>query len=240
MDIVISCRPTETLSDICSDGRFAVGITALIVIGHDGPADVVLPADTTPRELALACTLLTEIVMLRSQRSESISARGHLQNLAYSDPLTGIANRRAWDEELARRRNQPSAGPARWGLAILDLDRFKEINDRYGHTTGDHVLKRAAHAIAAGVRASDFAARLGGDEFGLLLANVDSADAASVVERIRRGVAAQCSGPAGPNVTASAGFAILVEPDTCETLFERADCALRHAKEKGRDRTLGA
>jgi diguanylate cyclase (GGDEF)-like protein len=239
IDIVIQFGTSDALHGVGNDPRYIEGHTAVIAIGPPCPADLALPEDVTPRELAMACKLISEIVNLRGQRSESQRARGHLRDLAYTDSLTNIANRRSWDEELHRREGRPRGPKGSWGVALLDLDRFKEVNDRYGHATGDQVLKRAAHAIAAGIRVSDFAARLGGDEFGLLLADVDSTDAACVVERIRRAIATRCSEPTGPNISASAGFAITLEQDTCEAMFERADTALRHAKEAGRDRTLG-
>jgi diguanylate cyclase (GGDEF)-like protein len=212
------------------------GTTGVIALGWDGPADVVLPSDATVREIVLACTLLLEIVRLREERSNDQLERQHMLQLANSDPLTGLPNRRAWDEELVRRLAR-AAAPRPLTLAILDLDHFKAINDSQGHVYGDEVLRSAAQSMLASVRESDFVARLGGDEFGLLLDNCPAA--AGVLDRIRHGLALRCAAP-GPVVSASAGYASARPVDTPAAIYERADAALRIAKQTGRDRVVGS
>lgn len=211
---------------------------AIAAIGWQGPADAMLAEDATAREIRLACSLLTEIVRLQKESRDSLRERADWQHRANSDPVTGLANRRAWDEEAPRMFARAAAEGRSLCLAILDLDRFKKVNDRYGHAVGDEVLKDAARAIAASVRASDFLARIGGDEFTLLLCDADAVAAAGVVERIRRAVANKCSHAAGPAVSISVGYSSLREGDRLEDLFERSDAALLQAKQEGRDRTV--
>ncbi len=149
----------------------------------------------------------------------------HLTGEAQSDALTGLPNRRAWDAALARAASadQPIA------VAILDLDRFKEFNDTYGHPAGDRLLKETAAAWRDELRAGDFLARLGGEEFGAILAAATFDGAMDAVERLRHQV------PQGR--TCSAGIAIRKPGESAESVIVRADAALYQAKSEGRDCT---
>jgi diguanylate cyclase (GGDEF)-like protein len=220
-DVLISDRVRPRAGIVPEDGPDAgQAELAVVAIGGSGPADVLLPADATPREVTLAATLLGEIVRLRRERRESQRERRQVWQLAHTDPLTGIPNRRAWDQELPRRLQQARAAQRRLVLAIFDLDHFKLVNDRLGHAAGDEVLRHVGHTLQSSVRACDFVARVGGDEFGLLLADCHAP--AVVLERIVQALAA--------NVAASVGYAEPGPDDTAATLFERADAALRRAK----------
>lgn len=217
----------------------ARGEIGLVAVGLETPADVSLPPDCTARELRLACLLLAEIVRLRRDRSKSRRAQTALAHLAYSDPLTGLANRRAWDDQLARRL---ADGEKSLCVAIIDLDHFKRINDSRGHGIGDACLQDVAQRLTAAVRRGDFVARLGGDEFALLLAGIEPQAAAATVDRIRRAIATRAIPQlAGDAVTASAGWVHLSHPAALgcsgEELVRRADRVLREAKNQGRDRT---
>jgi diguanylate cyclase (GGDEF)-like protein len=216
------------------------GDGGVIRIGSDAPADVNLPADPSPRELQLACRLLAEIVRLR-RRERAITAVGHrLYNDAFTDPLTGLSNRRAWDKTLRERLK--AVTDSRWlCLAVFDLDHFKQINDDFGHAAGDEVLKSVARAICERLRQDDFVARIGGDEFGLLIWVADLAIAPAVVERVRTALPDRLTASGIHRVTASAGLAGV----GCSTLttnpseiFAQADEALRRAKQEGRDRIV--
>ena len=167
-----------------------------------------------------------------------------LRRLATRDELTGLANRREYDrilseeEERARRFGHPL------GLVVMDLDRFKLVNDTHGHAAGDAVLREAARRIAASIRTVDRAARIGGEEFALILVQTD---AASAMEVARRAIAAIAQAPisAGAglklSVTASAGVAELPsDAATASERFAAADAALYAAKERGRNRAVGA
>ncbi len=212
--------------------HLARGEIGIVRVGEGGQADVRLPADVTARELQLACALLHEIVQLRRQQHRQRRLCGVLQQLAMSDPLTSLPNRRAWDERL-QESQRATPPPQTVCLAILDLDQFKAVNERCGHLAGDEALRSVGKRLAelAGDRA--FVARLGGDEFGVLLSQPACAEAIAAVESLRQGA---CQG-ASPPVTASAGVALAGEglnrPLTA--LFTAADEALRRAKADGRD-----
>jgi diguanylate cyclase (GGDEF)-like protein len=214
----------------------------LVVLGEhtSGEADVTLPADATPRELALACRLLAQVVRLRRRLDEGSRAGDALRQQAACDPLTRLPNRRAWEEELnrqvhiARNTGQPLC------VALLDLDHFKQVNDGWGHAAGDQLLAAAASALRQSLRQEDFVARLGGDEFGLLLAGLDADSAASVIERVRSRLPAQIAHTTPFVTSASVGFHVDSGGKcSAEQLLAQADLARRKAKRHGRDRTEG-
>lgn len=206
------------------DGERPVTDCGVIGIG-EVTADVVLPPDHLPRELTTAVRLLGEIVRLRRGGT---NANSEWRRLALTDALTGLPNRRAWDERLARQTADDAAVSS---LAILDLDDFKRVNDRFGHPAGDAVLRKAAAMFQTTIRARDFFARIGGDEFAVLLLNCRSDDAVAAADRIRSALA-QATFVEAPDttLTASAGVG---------SNFAAADAALRTAKAAGRDRTVG-
>jgi diguanylate cyclase (GGDEF)-like protein len=161
-----------------------------------------------------------------------------LARLARRDALTGLPNRRALEEELARE----TARAARAGTALsaiaLDVDRFKLVNDAHGHAVGDAVLATVAARAAAALRGGDVLARTGGEEFTALLPGADLARAVEVAERIRARVAAGPVEAAGRAlaVTVSLGCAALAAGDHGGSLLARADAKLYEAKRAGRDR----
>ena len=207
------------------------------------PADVSLPTDHSSRELRLACLLLAEIVRLRRQREVSRRQERVLTHLALSDPLTGLPNRRAWDQQLAERLAEGGASKD-CCIALLDVDLFHEVNDRLGHLEGDASLRRIADRLSDVMRRAGFLARLGGDEFGVLLDGVSEAKAAAVVDLIR--IQAAEDGDEGSGrlpIKLSAGWATLGEAATKATIndaLRQADEALRQAKREGRNRTRPA
>jgi diguanylate cyclase (GGDEF)-like protein len=210
----------------------------VIRVGGDGPADVCLAANCTDEELRLTCRLLGEVVRLRRLQRQSAETHRALALAALTDPLTGLANRRAWDQELARRLTDTASG-RQLCLAVLDLDQFKEINDRQGHAAGDRVLQAVSNSLTKHLRHGDFVARLGGDEFGLLLSVPGAAEAAAIVERVRSHVAEAAAAQGTATLTASAGFAVSgehLEVDASESLFLAADAALIAAKRAGGNR----
>lgn len=210
-----------------------------IQVGGSGPADVVLPADASPREIGLACQLLGQLVQLRWRLREREQLQQRLTTEARTDPLSGLANRRVWDEALAALGN---ARPGTVCLAILDLDHFKEVNDRHGHPRGDAVLRVLGRTLEQSLRTSDLVARLGGDEFGLLLTVPTAEAAAAVVQRVRRRLPVALAEAGLPPVTASAGYCV-AGPERLgdsQALVQAADQALQQAKTQGRDRSVGA
>ena len=149
-----------------------------------------------------------------------------LQSTARTDPLTGLPNRRVWDEDLEREIARARRHGGSLCLAMLDLDRFKAFNDEYGHQAGDQLLAASATAWRPALRATDTIARYGGEEFALLLPHSDEEAALTVVERLLEVV------PLGQ--TASAGVAVWDGTESAEALLARADAALYRAKGAGR------
>jgi diguanylate cyclase (GGDEF)-like protein len=147
---------------------------------------------------------------------------------ALSDQLTSLPNRRAWEAELERAVARAERMHEPLWVAMLDLDRFKAFNDRYGHPTGDDLLREAAAAWLRAVRRSDFVARCGGEEFGVILPGCDEDEARAVVERLRRATPA--------SQTISVGLAHREEGEVASAVVARADGALYAAKRGGRDR----
>lgn len=241
VDVVVIDHPLSEAHLPLDEERLVRGQTGVVAVGVGIPADVALPADHSARELRLACLLLAEIVRLRRQREASRRQERVLTHLALSDPLTGLPNRRAWDQELAQRLS--TTGDQRtWCLALLDVDHFHEINDRLGHLEGDAALRRVADRLAQAVRRGGFIARLGGDEFAALLPDVDAVQAPALIDLIRSRCAEEgdASGTRLP-LRLSAGWATVLAPATradVQLALARADDALRQAKQSGRDRTL--
>lgn len=237
-DVRVILTDSDTLPDWVLERR-SLGQLAVITIGQPG-GDESLPDDVTPRELQLACRLLAENVKLRREIGKTARAHRELRDLAFIDPLTGLANRRAWDAELEQRFNSVATSGSAWCLAILDLDHFKKINDNAGHTAGDNVLKATAGAVSHSLRQNDFVARLGGDEFGLLLSGLADADAFGVCQRIRRRVAHQVAESTSQTITASVGYCVFPASglQTGKDVFTAADHALVRAKQTGRDRVI--
>ncbi len=169
-----------------------------------------------------------------------------LARLARTDGLTGLANRRHFDEVLQQELRRARRNHSALALVMLDVDCFKKYNDLYGHPAGDDCLRRVSAAIGACVRRPcDLAARYGGEEFAVLLPETGEAGAAMVAERIRAAVCRQGLTHAGnPHrvVTISAGVHVLVPADAgdAQKLVAGADHALYQAKSDGRNRVCGA
>jgi diguanylate cyclase (GGDEF)-like protein len=160
---------------------------------------------------------------------------------ATTDALTGLPNRRYFDEYLGllakRRRAEDQVG-----VLMIDIDRFKKLNDTFGHAVGDHVLREVAQAIAGAVREGDVPARFGGEEFAVLLRNPGPGIALEVGERVRKAVSSLNLRNIGvPGVSVSVGVSVASSPDQqLEDVIDEADQALYRAKRGGRDRVVAA
>jgi diguanylate cyclase (GGDEF)-like protein len=166
---------------------------------------------------------------LVSQRAEMLNyvseMLSQVSDIASTDALTGLPNRRAWDAHLA----EMLTGERYMTVTMLDLDYFKKFNDTQGHPAGDRLLRETAAAWREELRAGDLVARLGGDEFALLLPDCDATSALEVVERLRLRI------PGAQ--TCSAGIATHEPGGSPEALMAQADTALYEAKTAGRNRT---
>jgi len=176
---------------------------------------------------------------LAAQKDELTDALALNRELATRDALTGLLNRRAMVELLAREHPRIVRGQGPLAVALLDIDWFKRINDSHGHGTGDEVLRRFAAVLKDQLRAADALARWGGEEFLLLMPGTRLDDAGVVLERLRNGV---CTGEgfdgiaADLKVTFSAGLVEVAEGEAQDAAIDRADRALYRAKQNGRNR----
>ncbi len=225
----------DDLLDLVLPGAHNVVVAPIAVDGDDlgvvvaewgGGAKAQIPSSTVH---ALAQAAMHTALGLRNAQ-----LLGEIERLATRDSLTGLANRRLFDESLHREiaRSQRLATPL--SLLVFDIDHFKQVNDTYGHQTGDAVLREVASALVANTKKFDVAARYGGDEFVVLLPGCSRDDATGVAQRVRSGIVA-CVGEAP--VTVSVGVA--TTPDNAadaERLLAAADAALYEAKRTGRDR----
>jgi diguanylate cyclase (GGDEF)-like protein len=163
-----------------------------------------------------------------------------LTSAARTDPLTGLLNRKGFNEACAAEVSRAARTGRRFALLVGDLDNFKQVNDRRGHHAGDEALERVSAILAAGTRGADRAARLGGEEFALLVPDADAAVALATAERVSERVREAF---AGEPVPLTISFGIALYPDhglTGEELLRPADSALYEAKAAGRDRSVVA
>jgi diguanylate cyclase (GGDEF)-like protein len=172
-------------------------------------------------------------------------SRDLLEKLASIDPLTGIPNRRGFDESLEQEWKRAIRSAAPLSLAILDVDYFKKFNDTYGHARGDACLREVAQTIAGVARRpGDVAARYGGEEFGAIFPETDSDAMQSLAERLVESVRTlgieHASSGCGPHVSVSVGSVSLVPSlgDDAAAALQAADRMLYEAKEKGRNRAV--
>src|SRR5262245_58762271 len=212
IDVLVIDQPLSETNLALDEERLARGQLGMVAVGIGLPSDVSLPADHSPRELRLACLLLAEIVRLRRQREASRRQEKVLTHLALSDSLTGLPNRRAWEQQLAERLSAATEGST-WCLALLDVDHFHVINDQLGHLEGDACLRRIADRLSGTLRRGGYVARLGGDEFALLLEGVAADQAPALIDLIRIQTAEEGDAAAGrPPLKLSAGWAPLSGP----------------------------
>jgi diguanylate cyclase (GGDEF)-like protein len=220
---------------ITGEGDEKVAVAAM----KGGAYDYIVKDDLLRSELPQAITAALERRDTERTRDEQ---RAHLAELAFTDPLTGLRNRRFFDESFEREL----AGARRYGrslgVMIGDLDHFKLVNDRWGHPFGDEVLRSAARSLADLVRASDLVARYGGEEFAVLLPDTEPAGGIVLAERMRAGIEALLfTRPDGApfRISISIGLACQTAGSgwrDSASLLAAADAALYRAKEGGRNR----
>ena len=180
----------------------------------------------------VGATVQALVALLRDQQLEHDRLVGRLRELAHTDALTGLYNRRAWELALERALARAGRGDEPLSLAVIDIDHFKDINDRGGRAGGDSLLIETARCWSQMLRAEDALARLGGDEFALLMPGCTESEAAQVIARIR----ARTPKPH----SCSVGIATWDGSESGEQLTHRADGALYQAKRNGRDQIAAA
>ncbi|AZZ90141.1 diguanylate cyclase [Hahella sp. KA22] len=178
---------------------------------------------------------LTEMVLLSLALSSRVN---ELQRKTYTDALTGLFNRRHFDDKFATEFHRAQQSKQPLTLLVIDIDCFKQFNDTYGHNVGDHALKEVARILAKGVRKPNCPCRYGGEEFAVILPNTDHEAAMSLANRLRVKVAEETE--SGYKLSISVGVASMDhdEFDCPNKLFERADYALYTAKQQGRNRVV--
>lgn len=174
----------------------------------------------------------TDITELKQVEAERERLLGEVEGLARSDPLTGLPNRRALDEQMPRELARARRAESPLCLAVIDLDRFKSYNDAHGHLAGDSILRECALAWDGELRGEDLLVRFGGEEFLVLMPACTLEQGAEIAERLRA---------ATPQAqTCSVGLACWDFLESSEELLGRADAALYEAKASGRDRLVAA
>jgi len=184
--------------------------------------------ETRQLNAALESTVAQRTAELREKNRE-------LEQLSMTDRLTGLANRRQLDSLLEHEFERSERLLNTFSVIMLDIDQFKQINDRYGHEVGDTVLIEVASALQETTRRLDAVGRWGGEEFIVLCRDTAAEQAAGVAEKLRLAVAASDTPPVGP-CSASFGVAAYQTGDTIRALIRRADSALYRAKDGGRNR----
>lgn len=267
-DVFQACRPDVVISDWMMPGLTGVelchrirlrtagnctyfimvtshGVHAQIVEGMRAGADdyLVKPLDPDDLEIRLiaAARVTAEHRRLAEQRTALMGMNDELTAIARRDPLTGLANRRALDEDLDLLDARVMRYGQRYCLAVIDVDRFKSYNDTYGHPAGDVVLRAVAGHVNDQARRGDAVYRYGGEEFLCIFPEQSLATATVAAERMRSGLermAIPHAGAAAGVLTISAGLAMLDPGDTRSVgdVVKSADDALYRAKELGRNR----
>lgn len=210
--------------------RYQQTILGVLAVASQS-AEVFTPANVFAFE-AFADQVAGAIHLARVTRDLE-EANAHLQRLSMQDALTGVANRRRFDELLDLEWRRGIRSPRPLALLMIDIDRFKQFNDTHGHQRGDDCLRAVAHALSDSLqRAGELVARYGGEEFLVLLPDADAAHAARTAEMLRTRVEGQCA------VTISVGVASAIphRDRTPASLIAAADEALYRAKREGRNR----
>jgi diguanylate cyclase len=191
---------------------------------------------------ALAQKMAARVASLERQTSELHRSLHQEQTRSQLDALTGVPNRGALDSRMAEEINRYKRFRDPVTVLVWDLDRFKSINDTYGHRAGDRVLQEVAKCFAKRIRATDVLARFGGEEFVMLLVGTQMAEATKVANELRESVhGLRFHFRDTPvKVTTSCGMTELRDGDTAETVFDRADAALYKAKDGGRNMCVAA
>jgi diguanylate cyclase (GGDEF)-like protein len=222
-------------------GRVTVAVVVAIAVSYCVVnAAIDIPIDTVAvRTLITLSVVAGTAVVAHALRAYVNGLVTRLDRLARLDVLTGLANRRYFDEQLAREFERVARAPQPLSLLVGDVDHFKQINDAFGHAAGDRVLNAIGVSLSASARKVDTAARIGGEEFALLMPNTDLDGAVAMANRLRLAFA-KISDPAGNPIEITFGVSSTEHPDCvdAESLLLAADRALYTGKARGRDQTV--
>jgi len=199
-----------------------------------------LSSDDAPEEYKSA---LSGLLALTSEMANVNQKLHTVMAESLTDPLTGLYNRKAFDSALTSAINKMHASGRPTALLVADVDHFKRFNDKWGHQTGDQVLKLVAQSIKQNIGSNDLAARYGGEEFTVILPGRTLQEARTIAEQIRtavmtRELVKRSTGENLGRATLSIGIALLQPQDSAIVLFERADACLYAAKKAGRNRVI--
>jgi diguanylate cyclase (GGDEF)-like protein/PAS domain S-box-containing protein len=203
--------------------------------GHRVPVSVrVSPIDGSDGSLIGAVEIFSDISAMKKLQRQA----GELKSLACRDVLTGLMNRRFTELKVKQAIEEVREFSRASGVVLVDADRFKSVNDRYGHLTGDLVLKAIATTLTSSVRPGDIIGRWGGDEFLVILRDVTAESLKQLAERCRIliGESSVVAEETIIKIQVSMGATLLKDDDTCEVAFERADKMLYESKAAGRNR----
>jgi diguanylate cyclase (GGDEF)-like protein len=232
MNLAVNAIDRGAQDFICKHGQYFLAIPALV------QKNMALHAVKQENE-RLSMRLQMMLFELRMKNDQLETSMAKLKEMAVTDPLTGLSNRRHFGEQLTRQFSEAARYNVDLSCCMIDLDHFKQLNDTLGHQIGDALICLAAKSIKEVCRSSDIAARYGGDEFVLLLPHTTAEEAEATVERIRHAIAQRCDNHPKVRlpVTLSIGVASLKRdyPDSGDGLVAMADRALYMAKERGKN-----
>jgi diguanylate cyclase (GGDEF)-like protein len=200
---------------------------------------IVAPITSTAALLGLIMMTVRRLADEREHAlAEAREATEHFRELATYDSLTGAYNRRLFMDRAGEELGQNRRNGQPFSLLLIDLDHFKQINDRYGHAGGDEALRHTARCVRNALRDYDVFGRIGGEEFAVALTGVDLAQALQVSNRLREAIAAETirHDQHGFGITMSGGVVAARAGDTIDSLLKAADAALYRAKDNGRNR----
>ena len=221
--------------------RRAVALTALTVVLSYVVITRVEAGDPDARNwwIAIVGSLLAVSALAGVLYGRAQHLIGLLSEVAVSDELTGLLNRRGYQQRLREELARAERGGKPLSIVLGDIDGFKALNDRFGHSEGDEALQAFAETCRRHVRDVDFMSRVGGEEFAIVLPGADEAAAFLAAERLRRGIRSEMRTPDGAAITASFGIATYPEHGSkAECLLDHADQAMYAAKRLGRDCTV--
>ncbi|MEX1197891.1 MAG: GGDEF domain-containing protein [Pseudohongiellaceae bacterium] len=225
------------MSDSAQAGLFML-LVIPSALGHAGAYRL---HRTQREQYVLLCKAEDVNAQLVGEIEQRKQLERELKYQAITDPLTGLYNRRHFEELYERERQRAGRTGSPLTLVMVDLDFFKEINDRYGHECGDIVLQNVAGFLRDAMRQTDVVARLGGEEFMLLLPDTATGEAKTTIERLRHQLAERTSVLAGEVVSVTATFALTTirpETDSLNDALRTVDMALYRGKDEGRNRLV--